>query len=251
MEIIDKYDTIKSLNIPIELIVNCSLIIEKIIDGYFISFKKFYRRHNQDLLNVIDNLTYYIIEIKIFKIENIGIFIFHIDNSINYDKVNFKNINNYLSHPKVYDNIEYGIKFSIWLNSYKVYKTAGFNKDITIFREKIEEIKKYIFTTCQKLKFDEINLKVEEQNWFSKNYLIKNLENNLNQGKIDYLIRLLHTSKFVKLSSIISNNPDLIQKHYPELKIIISFIKTHQIYKENININMWEEHVINNIIKTT
>ena len=249
MNIVECYQKLKT-NIPIEVLLNSLFIIEHIINAYFISFKKYYRKYGNNILSIIDDITYYCTQIKVIKYGEIGILLYHIKNVKTFDTLEFKDINNYLGHPKVYNNIMYGIKYSLTLNNSKIYKTASFNleEDIYEFKIKINETKSKIEKLFQKLKiYESFVFKIET--WYSKNYLIEKLKTELDLEQQTYLIRLLNSSKFNKLSSILNINKELINIYRLELLMLVSYIKTHKIVNKDLEIQNWENIILEKIIK--
>jgi len=250
MNSLEYYQKLKKYNIPIEVILNTIFILNEINSAYFISFKKYSRRHNSNIFDIIGNITFVCDEIKVIKFGEVAIVLYHEKNRELFDKVKLNNINQYLNHPKVYENIQYGIKYSLIFNKVKIYKTASFNlkDDLEDFKLKINLLKNKIEELFIKLKINnKIELRIEK--WYSKNYLIDKLKTNLNLEQKNYLIKLLVSSKFDKLSTYLYNNIELIDKYKLELSVIISYIKTHKIIIKTSEIVNWELILIDNIFK--
>lgn len=249
MNIEQVYLELKGRNIPSEIILNSILVNENIIDGYFLSFKKYNKKYKQNIYDVIDSITYKLINIRITKYSIKGILFYHNKNILTYDKITFNQINNYLNHPKVYNNIEYGIKFTLNLENNEIFKTVSYNnpEDINEFKIKLNQLKNKIEEITQKLKiYQSIQLRIED--WYSKNYLINQIKEGLNFKQKNYLIKLLKSSKFEELSNILELDHNLIHKYKSELLLIISYIKTHNVIQTTSEIQNWEKIIIENII---
>jgi hypothetical protein len=249
MNIEQVYIVLKGRNIPSEIILNSILVNENIIDGYFLSFKKYNKKYKQNIYDVIDSITYNLINIRINKYSVKGILFYHNKNILTYDKITFNQIKNYLNHPKVYNNIQYGIKFTLNLENNEIFKTVSYNnsEDINDFKIKLNQLKNKIEEITQKLKiYQLIQLRIED--WYSKNYLINQIKEGLNFKQKNYLIKLLKSSKFEELSNILELDNNLINKYKSELLLIISYIKTHNIIQTTSEIQNWEKIIIENII---
>lgn len=239
------YQNLLKNEIPIDIALNVIFIINDIRQAYFISFKKHLRKYRNNIFEIIENVTDICQDIKILKFGDTAIILYHKKNEKIFDKLKLNNINNYLDHPKVYDNINYGIKYSLQVNNIKIYKTASFNleADITTFKIKINEMKLKIQKIFKLLNINSIiNFKIEE--WYSKNYLINKLPSGLNQNEQNYLVKLLNCSKFDKLSKYLQSDLDQINKYRLQLSILILYIKTHKIKDKTFELINWESSLI-------
>jgi hypothetical protein len=247
----ETYQKLRKSAVPLEITLNTIFVLDEINQAYFISFKKCSRKYEENIFDIVDSITFICHDIKVLKLGETAIILYHSKNSKIFDKVKLSNVNNYLNHPKVYDNIRYGIKYSLVLDKIKIYKTASFNlkEDLEEFELKINLLKKKIEVLLSKLKIiKRIELQIEK--WYSKNYLVEKLKTGLNLDQKKYLIKVLESAKFNKLSLHLSKNIDLINTHKLELSVLISYIKTHKIIeKRNENLN-WELLLIESIFNS-
>lgn len=243
------YSSLLKSEVPLEIILNTIFILEHINQAYFISFKKYCRKHKNNIYDIVESITFICHDIKVLKIGDTAIILYHKDNNKIFDKVRLNNINNYLNHPKVYNNINYGIKYSLILNKVKIYKTASYNlkDDIEDFTANIKILKEKMGKILIQLEIvQSIELKLEE--WYSKNFLINKLKTGLNLNQKQHLIKILNGSKFDKLSLHLSKNYELIDKYNSELVVILMYIKTHKILNKTIEISNWESLLIENLL---
>jgi hypothetical protein len=249
MDISKLYNYFNKERIPIEISLNTIFIIQKLIDSYFISFRKFSRKYKLDIYKIIDIITFECNEIKIIKFGEIGILLYHKINIKKFDDLNFKDINNYLNHPKIYQDIKYGIKYSLLLGNCKLYKTVSYDteEDLKYFSEKIKGLKIEFEKIIKKLNIRQY-LEINIETWFSKNYLIDKIYTGLNLKQKEYIIKLLNKSKFTLLSLKIDTNKNLLQLYKSEIAIIISYIKTHCIILRDQEIVNWEKIILEKII---
>jgi hypothetical protein len=245
MDIQEIYQKLLQNKIPFDILINVIFILEDARQAYFISFKKYLRKYRNNIFEIIENITYVCYNIKVLKFGDKAIILYHKKNERIFDKLTLGNINNYLDHPKVYDNINYGIKYSLQVNNIKIYKTASYNldSDNELFILKISELKLKIKEVFDKLKLT-FTLNFNKEIWYSKYYLINKLPNNLNLEEQRYLLKLLNSSKFDKLSNYLSFDLTLINRYKLQLSIILSYIKTHKIIDKSLEIIEWENLLI-------
>lgn len=246
MDIFDIYQRLLRHQIPDDIILNTIFILEGIRQSYFISFKKYIRKYkNNNIFDIVDNITFICNNIRVIKLGEAAIILYHSKNVKIFDKVNLKNINNYLDHPKVYNNIQYGLKYSLQINKLKVFKTASYNlqSDFELFNEYITKLKIKMEKVISKLNlFSKLDLVVSQ--WYSKDYMLNILQERLNIDEQNYLIKLLNSSKFDKLSGYLSSNKELINRNNLQLSIIVSYIKSHKIINKTLEMINWENILI-------
>ena len=262
MDYQETYQKLRKCGVPLEIILNTIFVLDEINQAYFISFKKCSRKYDDNIFDIVDYITYICHDIKVLKLGETAIILYHNKNNKIFDKVNLNNINNYLNHPKVYDNINYGIKYSLVMENgikyslvmekIKIYKTASYNlnEDIEEFTLKINLLKNKIEILLSKLQIiNRIELRIE--NWYSKNYLVDKLKTGLNLDQKKYLIKILESSQFNKLSLYLSKNQEIIDKHKLELSVLITYIKTHKISEKTKEILIWESLLIETIFNSS
>ena len=252
MDYQETYQKLRKCGVPLEIILNTIFVLDEINQAYFISFKKCSRKYEDNIFDIVDSITYICHNIKVLKLGETAIILYHNKNNKIFDKVNLNNINNYLNHPKVYDNIKYGIKYSLIMDKIKIYKTASYNlkEDIEEFTSKINLLKNKIEILLSKLQIiNRIELRIE--NWYSKNYLVEKLKTGLNLDQKKYLIKILESSQFNKLSLYLSKNQEIIDKHKLELSVLITYIKTHKISEKTKEILIWESLLIETIFNSS